>query len=215
MSYIHLLESLRAGPRTWLITGVAGFIGSNLLETLLSLDQYVVGLDNFATGHPRNLDEVRSLVTPAQWDRFHFIEGDIRSLDDCREACAGVEFVLHQAALGSVPRSLDDPIASNATNIDGFLNMLVAARDAEARSLPTPPAAPPTATTPPYPRSKTSSASRSRPTLSPSTSTSSTPTSSRAPTASAPSACATSTSSASARTPTAPTPRSSPNGPPR
>jgi UDP-N-acetylglucosamine 4-epimerase len=134
MSYIHLLESLRAGPRTWLITGVAGFIGSNLLETLLALDQYVVGLDNFATGHPRNLDEVRSLVTPAQWDRFHFIEGDIRSLDDCREACAGVEFVLHQAALGSVPRSLDDPIASNATNIDGFLNMLVAARDAEVRS---------------------------------------------------------------------------------
>ena len=133
-SYTALLRSLAEHPRSWLITGVAGFIGSNLLETLLRLDQYVVGLDNFATGHLRNLHEVRSLVTPAQWDRFHFIEGDIRKLDDCREACAGVEYVLHQAALGSVPRSLDDPIASNATNIDGFLNMLVAARDSEVRS---------------------------------------------------------------------------------
>ena len=133
-SYTALLRSLAEHPRSWLITGVAGFIGSNLLETLLRLDQYVVGLDNFATGHLRNLHEVRSLVTPAQWDRFHFIEGDIRKLDDCREACAGVEYVLHQAALGSVPRSLADPIASNATNIDGFLNMLVAARDAEVRS---------------------------------------------------------------------------------
>ena len=134
MSYANLLATLRASPKTWLITGVAGFIGSNLLETLLKLDQYVVGLDNFATGHPHNLDEVRTLVTPAQWDRFHFIEGDIRWLKHCQEACAGVEYVLHQAALGSVPRSLADPIATNATNIDGFLNMLVAAREAEVRS---------------------------------------------------------------------------------
>ncbi len=125
------LESiLRAQPRTWLVTGVAGFIGSNLLETLLKLDQRVVGLDNFATGHRRNLEEVRTLVDPAQWERFRFIEGDIRKLGDCKAACAGVDFVLHQAALGSVPRSLADPIATNAANITGFLNMLVAARDA-------------------------------------------------------------------------------------
>lgn len=133
-SYTDLLRSLAEHPRSWLITGVAGFIGSNLLEALLKLDQHVVGLDNFATGHRHNLDEVRGLVTAAQWERFHFIEGDLRKLDDCREACAGVEYVLHQAALGSVPRSLADPIASNATNIDGFLNLLVAARDAEVRS---------------------------------------------------------------------------------
>ena len=132
--YTHLQSTLRSAPRTWLVTGVAGFIGSNLLETLLQLDQRVVGLDNFATGHQRNLDEVRSLVSPAQWARFTFIEGDIRQLDDCRRACAGVDHVLHQAALGSVPRSLVDPITSNATNIDGFLNMLVAARDAQVGS---------------------------------------------------------------------------------
>ncbi|WP_307606772.1 NAD-dependent epimerase/dehydratase family protein [Variovorax boronicumulans] len=118
----------------WLVTGVAGFIGSNLLETLLKLDQQVVGLDNFATGHLRNLEEVRTLVSVDQWARFRFIEGDIRKLEDCRRACDGVEYVLHQAALGSVPRSLADPIATNATNIDGFLNMLVAARDAAVRS---------------------------------------------------------------------------------
>ncbi|MFB1496387.1 MULTISPECIES: SDR family oxidoreductase [unclassified Thiocapsa] len=128
-------RALRESPRTWLITGVAGFIGSNLLETLLKLDQTVVGLDNFATGHRHNLDEVQSLVTPAQWDRFRFIEGDIRNLAECRHACAGVDLVLHQAALGSVPRSLEDPITTNATNIDGFLNMLVAARDAGAKRI--------------------------------------------------------------------------------
>lgn len=132
--YDQVRETLRNGPRTWLITGVAGFIGSNLLETLLKLDQHVVGLDNFSTGHQRNLDDVESLVEPAQWSRFHFIEGDIRKLEDCRRACRGVDYVLHQAALGSVPRSLNDPIATNATNIDGFLNMLVAARDSRVQS---------------------------------------------------------------------------------
>jgi UDP-N-acetylglucosamine 4-epimerase len=129
-AYRQLQARLRNERRTWLVTGVAGFIGSNLLETLLKLDQQVVGLDNFATGHQRNLDQVRGLVTPEQWARFRFVQGDIRKLDDCRAACAGVDYVLHQAALGSVPRSLEDPISTNATNIDGFLNMLVAARDA-------------------------------------------------------------------------------------
>ena len=121
---------LVAKPVTWLITGAAGFIGSNLLEALLKLGQKVVGLDNFFTGHRVNLDEVRVQVTPAQWENFRFIEGDIRSLDDCHAACAGVDYVLHHAALGSVPRSLEDPILTNACNVTGFLNMLVAARDA-------------------------------------------------------------------------------------
>lgn len=132
--YDQLCIDLTKNPKTWLVTGVAGFIGSNLLETLLKLDQRVVGLDNFATGHQRNLDEVQGLVSAEQWARFSFIEGDIRRLEDCRRACEGVDYVLHQAALGSVPRSLDDPITSNATNIDGFLNMLVAARDAKVSS---------------------------------------------------------------------------------
>lgn len=132
--YEHLSAELASAPRTWLITGVAGFIGSNLLETLLKMGQKVVGMDNFATGHPRNLDEVESLVEPAQWARFSFIKGDIRVLADCARACEGVDYVLHQAALGSVPRSLDDPLTTNATNIDGFLNMLVAARDAKVKS---------------------------------------------------------------------------------
>ena len=122
--------NLVAKPVTWLITGAAGFIGSNLLEALLKLGQKVVGLDNFFTGHRVNLDEVRVQVTPAQWENFRFIEGDIRSLDDCHAACAGVDYVLHHAALGSVPRSLEDPILTNACNVTGFLNMLVAARDA-------------------------------------------------------------------------------------
>lgn len=114
----------------WLITGVAGFIGSNLLEFLLKHGQQVTGLDNFATGLRKNLEEVRCAVTPQQWASFQFIEGDIRKLDDCQTSCKNVDFVLHQAALGSVPRSLANPIATNAANIDGFLNMLVAARDA-------------------------------------------------------------------------------------
>ena len=131
--YTHLQTQLQAEPKTWLITGVAGFIGSNLLEALLKLNQRVVGLDNFATGHQRNLDEVQSLVTPAQWASFNFIQGDIRNLEDCQKACLGVDYILHQAALGSVPRSVADPITSNAVNVTGFLNMLVAARDAKVQ----------------------------------------------------------------------------------
>ena len=127
----RLQARLLVEPHNWLITGVAGFIGSNLLEALLKLNQTVVGLDNFATGHRANLDQVEAAVAPEQWARFSFIEGDIRNLEDCRRACTGAEYVLHQAALGSVPRSLDDPITTNATNIGGFLNMLVAARDAK------------------------------------------------------------------------------------
>jgi UDP-N-acetylglucosamine 4-epimerase len=158
-AYEQLRQQLPQAPKTWLVTGVAGFIGSNLLETLLKLDQRVVGLDNFATGHQRNLDEVQTLVTPDQWSKFHFIQGDIRQLADCQAAMTWhsmspasslssraqtrdplpdtpipVDYVLHQAALGSVPRSLADPIATNETNITGFLNMLVAARDAKVQS---------------------------------------------------------------------------------
>jgi UDP-N-acetylglucosamine/UDP-N-acetylgalactosamine 4-epimerase len=133
-TYDTVCAQLQQSPRTWLVTGVAGFIGSNLLEKLLSLDQTVVGLDNFATGHQRNLDEVQSLVKPEQWVRFRFVEGDIRHLETCQQACAGVDHVLHQAALGSVPRSINDPITTNGANIDGFLNMLVAARDAKVSS---------------------------------------------------------------------------------
>jgi UDP-N-acetylglucosamine 4-epimerase len=132
--YEQLLQTLPASPKTWLVTGVAGFIGSNLLEALLKLDQRVVGLDNFATGYQHNLDEVQSLVKPAQWANFHFMQGDIRQLEDCQRACTGVDYVLHQAALGSVPRSLADPITTNSANITGFLNMLMAARDAKVKS---------------------------------------------------------------------------------
>ncbi|WP_286729270.1 NAD-dependent epimerase/dehydratase family protein [Acinetobacter sp. UBA1297] len=132
--YYQVCEQLKQNPKIWLITGVAGFIGSNLLETLLKLDQRVVGLDNFSTGHQYNLDEVQSLVKPEQWVNFKFYEGDIRNLEDCQKACAGVDYVLHEAALGSVPRSIADPITTNAANITGFLNMLTAARDAEVKS---------------------------------------------------------------------------------
>jgi UDP-N-acetylglucosamine 4-epimerase len=146
---IELLQS----SKTWLVTGVAGFIGSHLLETLLKLNQRVLGLDNFATGHHSNLNEVQTLVTPDQWSNFHFIQGDILQLADCQRAMTWhapvgthpcgrssgsdaipVDHVLHQAALGSVPRSLADPIATNETNITGFLNMLVTARDAKVKS---------------------------------------------------------------------------------
>lgn len=126
--------SLLQNPKTWLITGVAGFIGSNLLEFLLKHDQKVVGLDNFATGHQKNLDEVKSSVLEPQWENFTFFQGDIRSLDDCKKAVKGVDYVLHQAALGSVPRSINDPITTNETNISGFLNMLVASKDAQVSS---------------------------------------------------------------------------------
>jgi len=132
-AYEHLRSHLPTAPKSWLITGVAGFIGCNLLEALLKLEQNVVGLDNFATGHHHNLKQIQDAVTPEQWARFKFIEGDIRKLDDCRAACAGVDYVLHQAALGSVPRSLEDPLTTNGANIDGFLNMLVAARDAQVK----------------------------------------------------------------------------------
>jgi UDP-N-acetylglucosamine 4-epimerase len=150
--YTQLQQNLSQQPYTWLVTGVAGFIGSNLLETLLKLNQRVFGLDNFATGHQRNLDEVQSLVTPEQWRNFQFIQGDIRNLEDCQRAmlflplplgegrgegspnCSiPVDYVLHQAALGSVPRSIQDPITTNSANITGFLNMLVAARDAKVK----------------------------------------------------------------------------------
>lgn len=132
--YQKTQQDLVAAPKTWLITGVAGFIGSNLLETLLKLNQTVVGLDNFATGYQKNLDEVQNLVSSEQWDRFSFIKGDIRKFTDCQKACTGVDYVLHQAALGSVPRSLADPLTTNDVNISGFLNMLTAARDAEVKS---------------------------------------------------------------------------------
>lgn len=130
----EVMAGLQASPRRWLVTGCAGFIGSNLLEALLNAGQDVVGLDNFATGHRHNLDEVKGQVSAESWARFRFIEGDIRDLDTCREAVQGVDYVLHQAALGSVPRSLEDPITTNEVNIGGFLKMLVAARDAKVKS---------------------------------------------------------------------------------
>jgi UDP-N-acetylglucosamine/UDP-N-acetylgalactosamine 4-epimerase len=129
-AYAAARDRLREAPATWLVTGVAGFIGSNLLEALLRLEQRVVGLDNFSTGHRHNLDDVRAAVGEAAWARFRMIEGDIRDLDVCHRACQGVDHVLHQAALGSVPRSLDNPLASHQSNVDGFVHMLLAARDA-------------------------------------------------------------------------------------
>ncbi len=132
-AYDQLQSALQTSPRTWLVTGVAGFIGSNLLETLLQLEQPVTGLDNFATGYKKNLEQVRERVKPAQWSRFCFLEGDITDLEICRRACAGVEVVLHQAARGSVPASIADPVRAHNSNVTGFLNMLVAARDAQVR----------------------------------------------------------------------------------
>lgn len=129
-----LCEDMKARPSRWLVTGVAGFIGSNLLEQLLKLGQTVVGLDNFLTGYRKNLDMVREAVGPEAWSRFAFVEGDIRDLETCREVCKDIDHVLHEAALGSVPRSIDDPILSNSCNIDGQLNMLLAARDAGVKS---------------------------------------------------------------------------------
>ena len=128
-----LKKTLAAEPKTWLVTGVAGFIGSNLAEALLLLDQRVVGLDNFATGHQKNLAQVQAGVGPERWARFSFTNGDICDLTTCHAACASVDYVLHQAALGSVPRSLEDPLATHAANNTGFLNMLVAARDAKVK----------------------------------------------------------------------------------
>lgn len=128
--YEKLQQSIRAVPCTWLVTGAAGFIGSHLLEALLKLDQQVVGLDNFSSGYRINLAQVKDAVTERQWRNFSFIEGDIRSLDACRRACRSVNRVLHQAALGSVPGSIADPVGAHESNITGFLNLLVAARDA-------------------------------------------------------------------------------------
>ncbi len=128
-----LSEQLRASPKIWLVTGVAGFIGSNLLETLLRAGQEVVGIDNFVTGNPANLADVSRHVDPAAWERFRMIEGDICDPETCRDACAGVDYVLHQAALGSVPRSLADPVATNESNVSGFVNMLHAANKAGVR----------------------------------------------------------------------------------
>jgi UDP-N-acetylglucosamine 4-epimerase len=130
-AYESLKTDLQFKQFTWLITGVAGFIGSNLLEALLQLNQKVVGLDNFSTGHQHNLDQVQSLVNQVQWKNFRFMQADICNLTACQAACSGVDFVLHQAALGSVPRSVEDPITTNSSNVTGFLNMLVAARDAK------------------------------------------------------------------------------------
>jgi len=132
--YEMVKTDLKKSPRHWLVTGAAGFIGSNLLEALLMLDQTVIGLDNFATGHQSNLDEVQDSVGADRWQNFRFIEGDICDLDTCHQAVEGVDYVLHQAALGSVPRSIENPVATNAVNINGFLNMLVAARDANVGS---------------------------------------------------------------------------------
>ncbi len=131
--YDEVLAGLRADPRDWLVTGAAGFIGSNLVETLLRLDQRVVGLDNFSTGYHKNLNEVRELVTAAQWRRFTFIEGDITDPTICQRACTGVSYILHQAALGSVPASMADPAGAHRNNVTGFVNMLLAARDAKVK----------------------------------------------------------------------------------
>ena len=131
--YKETQKWLAKNQKNWLITGVAGFIGSNLLEALLKLSQTVVGLDNFSTGHEHNLAQVEETVTPEQWDNFTFIKGDIRDPQACSEACENQDYVLHQAALGSVPRSVEDPKLTNANNITGHLNMLVAARDAKVR----------------------------------------------------------------------------------
>ena len=129
MKYEAIKEELKANPKKWLVTGCAGFIGSNLVETLLGLDQTVVGLDNFSTGYQHNLDDIEKNVTAEQWKGFNFIKGDIRNLEDCNKALNGIDFVLHQAALGSVPRSIDNPINTNDSNVTGFLNILTSAKD--------------------------------------------------------------------------------------
>ena len=135
--YEQLQEYLKNNQRIWLVTGVAGFVGSNLLEKLLILNQKVVGLDNFDTGHQHNIDQAIQDANNATGkdlsDNFTFINGDIREIEDCKQACDGVDYVLHQAALGSVPRSIEDPINTNRANIDGFLNMLVASKDANVK----------------------------------------------------------------------------------
>ncbi len=129
-TYEKTRSRITLSARTWLVTGAAGFIGSHLVENLLALGQRVLGLDNFSTGKRENLDFVRRAAGEAAWSRFRFIEGDIRSLETCTAACASVDTVLHQAGLGSVPRSIERPLRTHDSNVNGFLNMLVAARDA-------------------------------------------------------------------------------------
>jgi UDP-N-acetylglucosamine 4-epimerase len=132
-AYTDACATLAHNRHRWLVTGAAGFIGSNLVESLLSLDQEVVALDNFATGHRHNLDDVRVAVGDRAWKRFRLIEADIADPAACSGACRRIDYVLHQAALGSVPRSIDDPRRTHIANVDGFLNMLIAARDAKVR----------------------------------------------------------------------------------
>jgi len=132
-TYEKLKVELLTKQNTWLITGVAGFIGSNLLEALLKLNQRVVGLDNFATGNQSNLNEVKTLVGSANWSNFNFINGDIQNFKNCQDACFGVDYILHQAALGSVSRSIEDPLSTNFVNVTGFLNMLLAAKEAKVK----------------------------------------------------------------------------------
>ena len=134
---MSIFDNIRAElvkePKRWLVTGVAGFIGSNLLEALLEVDQQVVGIDNLLTGYSHNLEDVKRTVGAEKWAKFEFIRGDIRDPEDCRKACSGVDYILHQAALGSVPRSIDDPITTNECNVDGFLQMLVAGMQARVK----------------------------------------------------------------------------------
>lgn len=134
-TYDDVKDEMRGKPKRWLVTGVAGFIGSNLLEQLLRLDQQVVGLDNFSTGKRENLSDVQRLVSEQQWRQFNFIEGDIRHLSTCHAACKGVDVILHQAALGSVPRSIEDPLGCNDNNVTGNLNMLKAACDTQVKRM--------------------------------------------------------------------------------
>jgi UDP-N-acetylglucosamine/UDP-N-acetylgalactosamine 4-epimerase len=136
--YKEIQKYLLKNKHSWLITGAAGFIGSNLVEKLLTLNQKVVGLDNFETGHQHNLDQAledstKTTGISSLYNNFTFIEGDILDSRVCQKACKGIDYVLHQAALGSVPRSIEDPIKTNKSNIDGFLNMLVASRDLEVK----------------------------------------------------------------------------------
>lgn len=134
MKYYDIRAELAKNKKVWLITGVAGFIGSNLLEELLNLDQEIVGIDNFSTGHMKNLKEVERSVSSARWKNFSFFRGDICDYSFCEKMVRGIDYVLHQAALGSVPRSIEYPINTNAANITGFLNMLEASRKANVKS---------------------------------------------------------------------------------
>ena len=133
MAYLEIQKILKHKPKTWLITGVAGFIGSNLLQELLCLNQVVVGLDNFETGFEKNLNSVECNVSRSQWENFTFIQGSIEDVETCRKAVYGIDYVLHQAALGSVPRSIENPLRTNTINITGFLNILTCSKEAGVR----------------------------------------------------------------------------------